>query len=80
MEPENICPSAKGINHGVLATGYTIDYKTGNAWITFKNSWGSYWGEKGFFSFYVGNKKVGERYDGPCNMFLYGSFLKRPTL
>jgi cathepsin L len=38
-----------GLNHGVLAVGYTSDY-----WVI-KNSWGSRWGEDGFMRLAKGN-------------------------
>ncbi len=34
----------QGINHAVLLVGYDID---GNLLV--KNSWGTWWGQKGFF-------------------------------
>ena len=53
--PESKCPSS-GINHAVLLVGYGtsgLDY-----WIV-KNSWGSSWGERGYFRIRRGNGTCG---------------------
>ncbi len=36
------------VNHGVLITGYGTDSLLGDYW-TVRNSWGSSWGESGYF-------------------------------
>ena len=54
---------SKGTNHAVLAVGYNLSAKT--PFIKLKNSWGTGWGESGFFR--ISMKKVISQ-DGPCNL------------
>jgi len=37
------------INHEVALVGYGVDEATGTEYWIGRNSWGSYWGEMGFF-------------------------------
>jgi len=56
-----MCPTnVYGTNHAVLATGYYLDAKTKTGWIEFKNSWGTSWGDSGYFKFKLYNSKYGD--------------------
>lgn len=44
-----MCPNVNGTNHAVVAVGYKLAGE--NSYIEFKNSWGSGWGDNGFFKF-----------------------------
>ena len=60
-----------GVNHGVLATGYKIDLEDlDQSYIEFKNQWGTWWGENGYFKFKLKNVLDG---NGPCNILKHGS-------
>ena len=48
LNDTEFCPAAGGVNHGVVAVGYSINSSEGS-WIKFKNSWGQNWGENGYF-------------------------------
>ncbi len=52
-----------GTNHAVLAVGY--DLSSPSPFIKLKNSWGSDWGESGYFRMPL--QKV-QSQDGPCNL------------
>lgn len=50
-----ICPNNTNVNHAVLAVGYRY-HIFGSNYILFKNSWGSLWGENGYFRFKLNNQ------------------------
>jgi hypothetical protein len=54
--------STPGINHAVLAVGYSLGC---NPFIRFKNSWGTGWGEAGYFRMKI-SKNIFQ--NGPCNL------------
>ena len=67
--------SSGSINHEVLLVGYTSsdDLNHPNAWII-KNSWGTYWGQKGF-------AYITMEYGIDCNISTYfGGILDLPEL
>lgn len=77
----SICPMAnneddKRVNHAVLAVGYYLN-KYGKSYIIFKNSWGSNWGENGYFRMEFKNEMTTP---GACNSLLYSHFTLYPTI
>ena len=57
------CSGQTGVNHSVLAVGH--DLVAPLPYVKFKNSWGTGWGESGFFKMKL-QEKVST--DGTCNM------------
>ncbi|CAF5055187.1 unnamed protein product, partial [Rotaria sp. Silwood1] len=46
----NGCPSSSySINHAVVIIGYGVDSATGIPYWKVRNSWGTWWGENGYF-------------------------------
>lgn len=61
------CKNATTVNHAVLAVGY--DLNAANPYILFKNSWGTYFGENGYFKMSIDLVDYGY---GPCNLLKFG--------
>ena len=47
------------VNHAVLAVGYGTDLETGMDYWLIKNSWGTEWGDQGFFKVVRGVNNIG---------------------
>ena len=68
MNDTKFCPTNGQPNHAVVAVGYNIDPNdSSNIWIKFKNSWGTNWGESGYFRMAI-NNNLDNQNNGPCNM------------
>ena len=59
------------LDHGVLAIGYGHDDKLNKDYWLVKNSWGTFWGEKGFFRL---QKLTGNGVSGINNAVSYPIF------
>ena len=54
LDPDDttICPDNAVVNHAILAVGYYIDTANeDNSYVIYKNSWGTDWGDDGYFKF-----------------------------
>ena len=73
IDSNNMCPPATydgtGTNHAVLAVGYYLNPDDETGYVLLKNSWGTGWGESGYFRMSLNNNLLGTDNYGPCNMF-----------
>ena len=70
------CSGETGVNHGVLAVGH--DLYSPVPYVKFKNSWGTGWGDNGYFKMKI-HEKVST--NGTCNMTKYsGDFVTGTSL
>lgn len=65
---KGLCSGQNGVNHAVLAVGY--DLNPDGLYIEFKNSWGSGFGESGYFKMSMDLVDAGY---GPCNLLRYST-------
>lgn len=55
----DVCPLSPQVDHAVVAVGYKIDQANpANSYIKFKNSWGTGWGEQGYFRMKLNNTLI----------------------
>ena len=70
------CSGQTGVNHSVLAVGH--DLVAPLPYVKFKNSWGTGWGDNGYFKMKI-HEKVST--NGTCNMTKYsGDFVTGTSL
>lgn len=62
------CKGQTSVNHAVVAVGY--DLNSAKPHIIFKNSWGTNFGENGYFRMSMDLIEIG---DGPCNLLKFNS-------
>jgi C1A family cysteine protease len=70
LDANKICTGTEYVNHAVVAVGYKIDtVYPARSYILFKNSWGTTWGDAGYFKFKLYNTISTQ---GPCGLLKYG--------
>lgn len=67
------CTSLPGGGHAVTIVGYSYDARTNSGYWRVRNTWGSGWGDKGYFNIRMDTTPYGP---GECNMYLRGSFVQ----
>ena len=64
-------PTPSQVNHAVVLVGYGVDDVTGQPYYLARNSWGSAWGEGGFFRL---SRGAAHGPDGMCGILLDASY------
>lgn len=54
-----VLPDPIQLNHSIAVVGWGKDSKTGEDYWIGRNSWGTYWGESGFFQMKMGGDNLG---------------------
>lgn len=67
------------INHEISVVGYGHDEDSGEDFWIGRNSWGSYWGESGFFRMKMGGDNLAIEKDCMAGIPTYDKVYKEPS-